>query len=113
MLKLNEKDPPSGRFLDAKVTADPGSDSTVWSVPSWLIQVTLVPALMVIADGLNAKFLMTTEFSVPVNVWGGEPVIGDDVHPAAIHERIRTTASAAQGAGFILKFISCTDQTRI
>lgn len=39
----------------------PESEVTVWATLSLFVQVTLVPTFTVIADGLNAKFLILTE----------------------------------------------------
>jgi hypothetical protein len=67
---------------------------------------------MLIADGLNAKFLMTMEFSVPVNVCGGE-VTGDDEHPAMRSRAMSVTMMTDRGKIRVLKFIPRTVMTRI
>ena len=113
LVKVTENDPPVARVLDSNETVEPGSETTVWSVPSWLIQVTLAPDLIVISEGLKAKFLMTIAFSVPVYVAGGAFEDGDDVHPAAINAMMRTRIRADQETTGKRKFIACTVPRRL
>jgi hypothetical protein len=48
-----------------KATGAPGSDAIWWEAPSWFVQVTGVPVLIVMVAGLKAKFLIAIEFNPP------------------------------------------------
>ena len=66
---MNEKvnDAPVWSGSEEKVSGEPGSETTVCTVPSWLTQVTVLPVFTASEEGLNAKFLMEMEFTPPVD----------------------------------------------
>jgi len=66
---VNEKvnDAPVWSGSEEKVSGEPGSETTVCTVPSWLTQVTVLPVFTASEEGLNAKFLMEMEFTPPVD----------------------------------------------
>jgi len=52
-----------------KATGAPGSDAIWWGAPSWFVQVTGVPLLIVRVAGLKAKFLIAMWFDPPAGAW--------------------------------------------
>jgi len=57
---VNWYDAPSGRGSDENATEEPASEPIWWVVPSWFVQVTIVPGLIVRTSGVKAKFLTRT-----------------------------------------------------
>jgi hypothetical protein len=51
--------------LDENETGEPESEAIWWAGPSWFVQMTVVPVLIVTVAGLNAKFLMVIELDPP------------------------------------------------
>ena len=66
---MNEKvnDAPVWSGSEEKVSGEPGSETTVCTVPSWLTQVTVLPVFTASEEGLNAKFLMEMAFTPPAD----------------------------------------------
>ena len=57
-VNVNWYDAPVDSELDENETGEPESEAIWWAGPSWFVQMTVVPVLIVTVAGLNAKFLM-------------------------------------------------------
>jgi hypothetical protein len=75
-VKVNSKDAPFASDSDLKATGAPGSDAIWWGAPSWFIQVTVAPALIVRVAGLKAKFLIAIKFDPPAGDGAVGVVVG-------------------------------------
>ena len=51
--------------MDENETGEPESEAIWWAGPSWFVQMTVVPVLIVTVAGLNAKFLMVIALDPP------------------------------------------------
>jgi hypothetical protein len=65
---VNWYDAPFASDSDVNATTDPGSEAILCGALSWFIQVTVVPVFIVSVAGLNAKFLIMTEFNPAAGV---------------------------------------------
>jgi hypothetical protein len=88
-----------------KATGVPGSDAIWWGAPSWFVQVTVVPALIVTVAGLKAKFLIAIWFDPPAGARVVGVVAGGlwaEVQPE--NEQVRTSMIAHADQKIIREF---------
>jgi hypothetical protein len=70
----------------------PASEATWWGAPSWFVQVTVVPVLIVRVAGLKAKFFIAIAFDPPAGAGVAGVVdcgLWEEVQPE--NEQVRTS----------------------
>ncbi len=65
LVNVNWYDAPVDSEPDENETGDPESEAIWWVGPSWFVQVTVVPVVIVTVAGPNAKFLMVIALDPP------------------------------------------------